>query len=934
MRRMSRQSTPSTMNNRDTTAIIMIEYLVLNLRPSLAVLATAFVLIGATLPLPTYADTKLTPVVVLPATFDPTDADKPPLNLRNSGLRAEVVKAAMDTAHYLGQVIGKDVPLFVENRGHWRRDGDRWHFQAFGEKDAAPAGTPEIHVGWTSRAKREIDSDTVSKLDPDGFRLRSTGDAVFIVGATSWGTVYGCFRFLEEFCNVRWYLPGRFGEDVPQNPALKLTRFDQTYEPAYQHRRFSGFAWRDSTELMRWNRRMKLQTWGARRLIYSHNMGNVFDAAKYAETHPALFPLIGGQRRIPRSGSNSGWQPCLTHPHAVDVAMDYARRYFAKRPEAPMMSLGINDGHGHCECEPCMRTVETIDGREDRSRWYFAFANAVATRLSSEFPDKKIGFLLYGRVRRLPPDMDIHPNLVPCVAAQHGFLIDPKERKAFEAKLKEIAPRVKEFGFHDLFYAAGMAVPRLAMRQARHYLLYGWQMGARHVKAEAYMNWGLDGFRYWMYAQLMWDPTRDVDAMFEEFCTRFFKESADPMRAYWDIIEKCTTKPVYTGTGLANFAYGEPDQFASFPPAAIAECEPLLEQAERQARDPLVRERVRYFRKGFDVARILSLRYHIAKEAQPLLADPDTLPRGIAVLAGAMDPSLNVARYYANEINDDPYCVRPPYPAMMKSLGRCLASAADHLNAQVITELKRHDASPITEATLNATVARVLAPIQASVRDPNALDIARQRLWPLIGKVMLCHKTNAPVVDGELDDAAWQSTPTYGGFHVLGSGDPAPYQTTVRVVHDGKRLYAAIRCTQKKADLLAWTRNRDEDVFREDSIEFILNKSTDTTIKQRFQIVVNSQGNFLDYYNGGTAWDGDIQVGAKTMPDAYTVEFSIPFQEIGFDPQTDQFARVNVVRNVFGKKRRGHARGDISNWYLSLDNNLDLAGRGWIVFTP
>ena len=102
-------------------------------------------------------------------------------------------------------------------------------------------------------------------------------------------------------------------------------------------------------------------------------------------------------------GNVAGWQPCLTHPKAVDVAVEYARGYFSKRPDDASISLGVNDGGRYCECERCMKLVDdSLDHEERRSRWFFQFANAVAKRFDEEFPDKLIGYLLYGECKRFP----------------------------------------------------------------------------------------------------------------------------------------------------------------------------------------------------------------------------------------------------------------------------------------------------------------------------------------------------------------------------------------------------------------------------------------------------------------------------------------------------------------------------------------------------
>lgn len=56
--------------------------------------------------------------------------------------------------------------------------------------------------------------------------------------------------------------------------------------------------------------------------------------------------------------------------------------------------------------------------------------------------------------------------------------------------------------------------------------------------------------------------------------------------------------------------------------------------------------------------------------------------------------------------------------------------------------------------------------------------------------------TEAPRIDAELTDAAWQKAPPYTGFTLIGTERVAGVQTTVRVCRDDAWLYMAIRCDE------------------------------------------------------------------------------------------------------------------------------------------
>ena len=845
--------------------------------------------------------------------------------------------AAFEISAYVGKITGRELTVVAEGCGVWGRKGRNRRLIPFDELPARPASDVEIHVGWTERLTGAVDRAAIEKLDIDGFVIKIEPTAVYLIGRKGWSTAYACFTFLEAFCDVRWYLPGELGEDVPRRDTLYVPRIDKVYEPAYRHRQYSGFQWRNQRELQRWGAHRKVRA----RLQYHHNLCRVFDVAKYGKQCPDLYPILGGKRRVPGVGNVAGWQPCLTHPKAVELAVEYAKDYFAKNPDAASISLGINDGGQYCECDRCMKVVDESLG-EDRQRapWFFAFANAVAARFDELFPNKVIGYLLYGQCH-LPEGMKIHRRLIGFEVFPSYRLILPEAKAEYDERLAQIAESCPTFALYDWFYGDGLVVPRLQIRQAKYWLEHGYEMGARHVKAEAYMNWGLDGFKYWMHAKLMWDPSLDVDEMMDEFFPRYFRAAAAPMREYYRVVEEYSVRPVMKSFEIdegevmrpINFRFRYPEQFESFPPGAVEACEPLLDEAEKRAESYIVRERVRYCRAAFEVAKMMTTRYHLTRDAIPLLGEPGTLARGMPLLARALSRDLDVDQYYAWVLRGDDFCVRYPEHSMFGGVTLARSTAASTLGQQIIAELRKIRPRQLTADTISRTVDRTLTAALAQIPDSDARNAAQVAVGPFARKIVLCKRARAPGIDGRLDDACWRDAEACSDFAAIGTGRSATYRTEARVAYDGKTMYGAYRCFQDPSLLLAWTVARDGRVWREDGIEFLLNRPDDTSKDQNFQIIANTQGNIYDSYLGDSKWDGDIRIATAVEPDSYTVEFSVPLAQIGIDPARDRFLRVNMVRNVYARKTLHTGREkEISSWYLAHFGNLDPRARGWLVF--
>ena len=76
-----------------------------------------------------------------------------------------------------------------------------------------------------------------------------------------------------------------------------------------------------------------------------------------------------------------------------------------------------------------------------------------------------------------------------------------------------------------------------------------------------------------------------------------------------------------------------------------------------------------------------------------------------------------------------------------------------------------------------------------------------------------------PVIDGQLNDAVWQSTPVFGDFLQTQPGDNiAPSNPTeVMIGYDSKNLYIAFRAKQERGKIRATVGRRDN-VFGDDFV--------------------------------------------------------------------------------------------------------------------
>jgi len=206
--------------------------------------------------------------------------------------------------------------------------------------------------------------------------------------------------------------------------------------------------------------------------------------------------------------------------------------------------------------------------------------------------------------------------------------------------------------------------------------------------------------------------------------------------------------------------------------------------------------------------------------------------------------------------------------------------------------------------------------------------------------------TAAPVIDGRLDDAAWDDVAWTEPFmDIEGARRPAPrYETRVRMMWDDAHLY--VGAALEEPDLQASLVERDAVIFRDNDFEVFLDPDGDT--HDYVELEINALGTQWDlrlpkpYRDGGRADDAWDIAGLRaavaldgTLNDpsdrdgGWSVEIAIPFVSLGLDAPRDgaewhvNFSRVEwMFDTVAGgyRKRIDVATGKPlpeSNWTWS-----------------
>ena len=199
------------------------------------------------------------------------------------------------------------------------------------------------------------------------------------------------------------------------------------------------------------------------------------------------------------------------------------------------------------------------------------------------------------------------------------------------------------------------------------------------------------------------------------------------------------------------------------------------------------------------------------------------------------------------------------------------------------TKLSLDDARPAARAWSAALLALALAP--TSVRAEVVAKAASQ----------------APVVDGRLDDVVWESTSPVKLEHVVGSEGKPSVGTDARIAFDDAWLYVAIRCEEPKIAEIVKNklpgRNNNSATY-DDSVEIFVHPLKRTTYFHFGVSVGNAQRQqLITPRNMFPSWCVPWRSETLVEEGSWTAEMAIPLYSLGRAGNRLGKVTLNITRN-------------------------------------
>jgi len=470
-------------------------------------------------------------------------------------------------------------------------------------------------------------------MGEEGFALFTVGGSVVIVGACPRAALYGAYALLERW-GCRWCFPGPQGEVIPQRPTLALPPLRVTEKPALSYRTFLQLEvaspatadWIDWMAKNRMNRMIvtlypakgyKGQTYSQfrqtpglveaiRRRGIGIEAGNHagfywIPPAEFFGSKPEFYSQVKGKQHTLENLKLDRGQLCYANEEVAEVTARRVIAFARANPEVDLISLYTNDGYGYCECDRCAALGSASDA-------YCTHVSRVAERVYKVLPAMRLSFLSYSTVKD-PPRVRVFGKNTLCAMATWP----PPDENRLKGWQASGAGQVALYEYYMGSYS-DRSFPWVATKVIGDELQTIHRLGLVGVASQCELdNWTAYALNYWVFARMAWNLAQPVEEVVADYCSHYYGEAAQPMRAYFAELE----------------SQGRWPRDLNVPGSRLETLEKLLAAGERAARTEPTRARILRDRISLDYLK-LAWRLEEARRAATALEEQGRIVEAVA----------------------------------------------------------------------------------------------------------------------------------------------------------------------------------------------------------------------------------------------------------------------------------------------------------------
>ncbi|MDO8587516.1 MAG: DUF4838 domain-containing protein [Armatimonadota bacterium] len=420
----------------------------------------------------------------------------------------------------------------------------------------------------------------------EGYIVRSTGDTLVLAGndtevgdspespprctnpcvasignAMYLGTRYAVCDLLNRL-GVRWFMPGEYGEVVPKSANLRIPELSLIERPDFPMRSFfacgaDGQAMTDARELWMVRNRMNPRSEFWFGLPGDGSIFNIMPRDR-VKVYPEWFALQP-------DGTRLAGMPCMSdelrrndpkyagRPRLLDPLMEWIGKDVEHGHR--VTSFSPDDGTPTCECDLCRQKSTRFSTGEDlvpgylTSQEYFFFVNGLLDAMGKKYPGHIIATNGYANRCNPPevgPEFNRYRNLTIMFADITGCTLhrfnDPKcwqnrQQYNFLKRWSRLSDKVWCYNYnYTMLVTKGTLTPMV--KRIRTNIPLVKEAGSIGFCDQDWIDILQLGIpTYVARFALEWNTKVNLDAVLDDFYSKWFGPAAVPMRNYYETLQ-------------------------------------------------------------------------------------------------------------------------------------------------------------------------------------------------------------------------------------------------------------------------------------------------------------------------------------------------------------------------------------------------------------
>jgi len=385
-----------------------------------------------------------------------------------------------------------------------------------------PGPGPTIWIAPPAKVLRQAGIASAGPYGEEEYEIVVRGRNVYVLGGEPRGVIYGVYALLEDVWGCRWLTPDC--EVVPSPDALELpAEFSRREKPAMEYRDIlfvQGFdaiwAARNRVPGAAYEFKDTLNDKGGQRAIWPicHGIDKIIHPAK------ARFDCFSSEE-VYRKAKAKLLEWSKTHPRAE--VYDVSQR---------------DGGHDGCHCKLCQ---PLIDREGSQIAPILKMANRLVNdaELQEVFRNRLLTVVAYNYSAGAPKTMLANNKVVVrlCQHSPYGKFL----KRDFEniEKWSRHASRLWLWLYVNNWLDLWYPVPNV--KRHAEFIREASRRGATGVMNQGMFRGNGEGdmaeMKAWVWAKIMWNPSRNVDELIDTFTTGYYGAAAKPVREYVNLMD-------------------------------------------------------------------------------------------------------------------------------------------------------------------------------------------------------------------------------------------------------------------------------------------------------------------------------------------------------------------------------------------------------------